>query len=113
MTTVSGFLGHGDEGHELLYFVSTLLVGDDPTALVEVLDDHIAFLTSLHEEGRLVFAGPLATPDGKNTGNGIYALRASTLSEAQDIMRRDPMHRSNIRSGTVSPWTRKTDWTAQ
>lgn len=99
-----------EPGHELLYFVHASLAGDDPRALFSALPEHLAFLADLDAHGNLVFAGPLETPDGANSGTGIYALRASSLAEAEQIVARDPMHAAGIRSPKIYRWNRRTDW---
>jgi hypothetical protein len=52
------------DGHELLYFVETRLVGGDPRAIFTLLHEHLEFLSDLDTQGKLVFAGPLDTPSG-------------------------------------------------
>lgn len=99
--------------HDLLYFVYAELAGDDPSAISAVLREHIDFLARLDEEERLVFAGPLLTVDGHNSGTGIYALRASSLAEAEAIAEADPMRKANIRTATVSAWSRRLEWPRQ
>jgi carboxymethylenebutenolidase len=96
--------------HEMLYFVSTNLVGDDPSALGSVLREHTAFLKRLNNEGRLMFCGPLETADGSNTGDGIYAIRAASLEEAESVVAQDPMHKAKIRAATVRPWHLRSGW---
>lgn len=98
------------EGHELLYFVMSRLIGDDPRVLKMKLKEHLAFGTELHSRGLVVCGGPLLTPGGENSGTGIYALRAASLADAMEIVSQDPMHTAEIRLPTVSPWLRKTDW---
>jgi uncharacterized protein YciI len=97
-------------GHEVLYFVSSELTGQDPDAIFKRLDDHLKFLSQLASDGILVTGGPLETADGANSGNGIYVLRAESLAAAEQIVARDPLHQSGIRVPRVSRWNRKTDW---
>jgi uncharacterized protein YciI len=98
------------DNHELLYFVDTRLAGGDPHAIFGVLHQHLGFLSNLAAEGKLVFAGPLDTATGVNSGNGIYALRVASFAEAQAVVAQDPLHEAGIRIAQVSPWHRKTDW---
>lgn len=98
------------EGHELLYFVMSKLVGNDPAALKAKLIEHLAFGTELHARGVVVCGGPLLMPTGENSGDGIYAIRAASLAEAHELVNQDPMHEAGIRRPTVSSWLRKTDW---
>lgn len=106
-TTEHSTLG---EGHEVLYFVLSELTGEDPAAIFAELDAHLAFLSRLSTEGTLVTGGPLETADGANSGNGIYVLRAVSLTVAQQIAARDPLHRAGIRIPHVHRWNRKRDW---
>jgi uncharacterized protein YciI len=103
MTSATSIFG---EGHELLYFVDTRLAGDDPAAIFSMLHEHLEFLSDLDAQGKLVFAGPLDTPSGASSGNGIYALRVASTAEALAIVRRDPLHRAGIRVCQVYPWHR-------
>jgi uncharacterized protein YciI len=98
------------EGHEVLYFVYSELVGDDPEVIRASLAEHLAFLSELHSEGKLVLGGPLETPDGANSGNGIYVLHAPSLTDADQITARDPLHQRGIRVPRVHRWNRKRDW---
>lgn len=99
-------------GHEVLYFVSSELAAQEPDAIFARLDDHLRFLSQLSSDGILVMGGPLETADGKNSGNGIYVLRAESLTAAEQIVARDPLHQSGIRIPRVSRWNRKKDWSA-
>jgi uncharacterized protein YciI len=99
-------------GHEVLYLVFSELVGHEPEAIFACLDDHLQFLSQLSSDGVLVMGGPLETPDGANSGNGIYVLRADSLAVAEQIVARDPLHQSGIRRAQVSRWNRKKDWSA-
>jgi uncharacterized protein len=98
------------KGHEVLYLVYSELVGDDPDAIFASLAEHLTFLSRLDHDGRLVTGGPLETPDGANSGNGIYVLRAASLPDAERIAARDPLHERGIRMPRVHRWNRKTDW---
>jgi uncharacterized protein YciI len=107
---MTGTSSNFSDSHELLYFVETRLVGGDPRAIFTMLHEHLEFLSDLDAQGKLVFAGPLDTPAGTNSGNGIYALRATSMAEARAIVDRDPLHRARIRAPQIWPWHRKKDW---
>lgn len=100
------------DGHEVLYLVYSELAGDDPRAILGPLADHLTFLSQLAREGLLVTGGPLETPHGANSGNGIYVLRAASLPAAEAIAARDPLHARGIRVASVHRWNRKKDWSA-
>src|SRR5258708_12696558 len=92
--------------HELLYFVDTRLAGGDPHAIFGVLHEHLGFLSNLAAEGKLVFAGPLDTATGANSGNGIYALRVASLAEARAVVPQDPLPKPAIPIGPLTPCPR-------
>jgi uncharacterized protein YciI len=50
-------------------------------------------------------AGPNWTDDEKSwEGDGLVVIRAKSLAEATDIMKRDPMHKSGARKFKIRPW---------
>jgi len=50
-------------------------------------------------------AGPNWTDDEKSwEGDGMVVIRAKSLAEATDIMKRDPMHKSGARKFKIRPW---------
>jgi uncharacterized protein YciI len=98
------------DAHEVLYFVFSQLAGERPDAIFAHLDDHLRFLAQLSSDGALVMGGPLETPQGANSGNGIYVLRAESLADAQQIADADPLHQAGIRTPRVHRWNRKKDW---
>jgi uncharacterized protein YciI len=98
-----------DESHEILYFVMSELVGDDPGVITAKIGEHLAFAAELRGRGIAVDGGPLLTPAGENSGSGIYMLRAASFAEATEIVNQDPMHIAGLRVPTVRPWFRKKD----
>lgn len=109
MSTTAQQSTFGD-GHELLYFVRSDLVGEDPQAIFAALDAHLSFLSQLSEEGILVAGGPLETAEGVFSGDGIYMLRAASLTAARQIVARDPLHLKGIRIPNVLRWNRMKNW---
>jgi uncharacterized protein YciI len=99
-------------GHEVLYFVFSELAGQEPNAIFARLDDHLKFLSQLSSAEILVMGGPLETPEGQNSGNGIYVLRADSLAAAEQIVAADPLHQAGLRIPRVDRWNRKKDWSA-
>lgn len=80
-----------------------------PTGAIEpilaVLEEHLAFQTSLENEGVLFAAGPMWSDDERSwMGDGLVVLRAGSRAEAIAIAERDPMHQKGARSFTVRPW---------
>ncbi|WP_181140729.1 YciI family protein [Streptomyces sp. Ru62] len=96
-----------DDTHELLYLVMSRLVGDDPSTLLPKIKEHLAFGADLESRGITFEGGPLMTPDGENSGTGLYILRAASLAEAEQIASQDPLHAAGLRTPTVSPWYRR------
>jgi uncharacterized protein YciI len=97
------------DSYELLYFVDTRLADDDPRSITSMLREHPKLLSDLDAQGKLAFGGPLDTPSGARSGNGMYALRVGSMAEARTILDRDPLHRSGIRVAWIYPWHRKKD----
>lgn len=87
-----------------LYLVTTVPT-DDLTAIMPVLEDHLAYQVSLEARGDLFAAGPNWTVDGAEwTGEGTVVLRADSLEHATQLMEADPMHSSGARSFSIKPW---------
>lgn len=93
--------------HEPFYLVRSTLSGDDPKAISSALQEHLAFLKTLHNEGKLPFVGPLQTIEGRLTGDGMYALSVDSIEEAMQIVELDPFHRLGIRKAEILIWQRK------
>lgn len=74
-------------------------------AVLENLEEHLAFQVTLEKEGILYAAGPMWTDDEKNwAGDGLVIIRAASRADAIAIAEKDPMHKSGARSFTVRPW---------
>lgn len=87
-----------------LYLVSTTPTGD-LTAIMPVLEDHLAYQVALEAQGVLFAAGPVWTEDEQSwTGSGIVVLRADSMAHATELMNADPMHSSGARSFSIQPW---------
>jgi uncharacterized protein len=71
---------------------------------IEVINEHGEYLLELERNGVLFAAGPLLDDDGKLTGEGLYILRASSRSEAEEILRQDPLFADGSRTLTVHGW---------
>lgn len=87
-----------------LYVVFTSPTGD-LDAIMENLEEHLAFQHDLEQRGIMFAAGPLADDDEKFwEGEGMVIIRADSLDEARKIADSDPMHERGIRRYRVRPW---------
>jgi uncharacterized protein YciI len=58
---------------------------------------HVAYLRSLYDSGKLIFAGRIR----EEGGLGVVAVRAETIDEARAMMEADPQYREGAMRGTV------------
>ena len=67
--------------------------------------EHLEFQVALEKQGIMFAAGPNWTDDEKSwEGDGMVVIRAKSLAEATEIMKRDPMHKSGARKFEIRPW---------
>ena len=67
--------------------------------------EHLEFQVALEKQGIMFAAGPNWTDDEKSLeGDGMVGIRAKSLAEATEIMKRDPMHKSGARKFEIRPW---------
>ena len=87
-----------------LYVVfTTPTKGIEP--VMKVVKEHLEFQVTLEKQGIMFAAGPNWTDDEKSwEGDGMVVIRAKSLAEATDIMKRDPMHKSGARKFKIRPW---------
>jgi uncharacterized protein len=87
-----------------LYVVfTTPTKGMEP--IMKVIKEHLEFQVALEKQGIMFAAGPNWTDDEKSwEGDGMVVIRAKSLAEATDIMKRDPMHKSGARKFNIRPW---------
>ncbi|HRP23936.1 MAG TPA: YciI family protein [Rhodocyclaceae bacterium] len=87
-----------------LYLVHTRPVaGLD--AVMDCLEEHLAYQVALERRGVLFAAGPIFSDDGQRwSGEGCVAIRAGSLDEAREIAALDPMHARGARRFIVQPW---------
>lgn len=79
--------------------------GATPEQLGTVLPDHLEYMIGLEKKGALFASGPLATADGKMTGDGLTVLRAANIDEARAIASADPFVKNKLRTFEVREWT--------
>ena len=86
------------------YVVSTSPT-DGMEPVMAALEEHLAFLVKLGQDGILFGAGPHWADDEHSWhGEGMVILRADSLAHATEIAGEDPMHSSGARKFTVRPW---------
>jgi len=87
------------------YFMVILLAGpnreQDSLELVKLQDGHMANITSLANEGKLILAGSFLD-DGKM--RGIFVFDVATDSEARKLVDSDPMIKSGRMIYEIHPW---------
>lgn len=72
----------------------------DMDARARTRDDHLDYLRGLHEQGRLVLAGPLADNSG-----AVVVFAADTVADAQAMVDADPYTAANVGTGhTIREW---------
>ena len=67
----------------------------------KVLDQHVAYFTSLVDSGKAVIGGPL-TDDGEI--RGLYVLRAKSATEAREWADADPAVKAGYFAVEMHPW---------
>jgi uncharacterized protein len=86
-----------------LYVVTSIAKSLD--AVKENLPEHRAYLRELENKDILFGAGPLWTDDGQYfEGDGMLIYRASSVEDAQQLARTDPMHKNGAREFKIRPW---------
>lgn len=70
---------------------------DESAALrAEFGEAHVAYVTKLHEEGRIVLAGPRREPDGETSKGAVIVFRAKSLEAAKDWVAGDPYMKGGV-----------------
>lgn len=83
----------------MAHFVFTYGYNDTPLR-AERRDDHVAHLETLHREGSLVLAGPLADLSG-----GVIVLAADDRAAAEALVARDPYTQLDVtRDRALQEW---------
>jgi uncharacterized protein len=94
---------HNLLGMRLYVISSTPTNGLGP--VLQKLNEHIEYQTSLERDGIMFAAGPLASEDLTEwLGEGLFMYRAKSIDEARKYAAADPMHSSGARAFTVREW---------
>ncbi len=87
-----------------LYVVLTKPTGG-MEAVMENLQEHLAYQLELEANGSMFAAGPFADDNEQEwEGEGMVILRTNSLEEARTIAENDPMHKSGARAYRIRPW---------
>jgi uncharacterized protein len=74
-------------------------------AILNNLEEHLAYQTKLERDGIMFAAGPLASEDLTEwLGEGLFMYRADSIDAARKLAEADPMHSSGARSFTIREW---------
>ncbi len=78
----------------------------DSTALrAKFREQHVDRVTKLHEQGRIVLAGPIKCDDGATSIGAVIALTAENLEEAKAFVAADPYVTGGVfQTVTVQPF---------
>ena len=72
----------------------------DLDARARVRPDHLAYVTSLHDQGKVVLAGPVGDGSG-----AMMVLSVGSLREAEEIVKADPYTAAGVGADHVlRPW---------
>ena len=52
--------------------------------------EHVAYIESLHQAGKITFAGPMQSEDRKISNGVVILFEAADLDEAKRIVHQDP-----------------------
>lgn len=98
-------LGGNDNGMKT-YVFCLLKTGSNTTATKEeknkYFEGHMANISRLADEGKLIVAGPFMKND-KNY-RGIFIFNVATVEEAQALVETDPAVKAKIFEAELTPW---------
>jgi uncharacterized protein len=74
--------------------------------ILEILPAHLEYWARMEREQIMFAAGPKMPVDPTQawSGEGMVIFRAPSMDAAKEIAEADPMHKSQARSYTLSPW---------
>jgi len=68
-------------------------------------EPHVAHVTALHEQGRIVLAGPIKSDDGATSIGAVIAFTADSLKDARAIVAADAYVAAGVfQTLTVQPF---------
>lgn len=74
--------------------------------ILEILPSHLDYWAQMERERVVFAAGPKMPMDPTDiwSGDGLVIFRAPSMEAAKKIADADPMHKTQARSYTLSPW---------
>lgn len=75
--------------------------GESQQMTRELMDGHLANISRLAEEGKMVVAGPFGAP---SPYRGIFLFNTDNLDSAKSWMDSDPAIQAGILKGSLHPW---------
>ena len=97
---------NADEYGMKKYVFCLLKSGTNTTASKEeinkVFEGHMANISKLAKEGKLVVAGPFMKND--RNYRGIYIFNVETIEEAQTLVATDPAIQAKLLEAELTPW---------
>lgn len=95
-----------DERGMKTYVFCILKTGSNTTATKEektkYFEGHMANITRLADEGKLIVAGPFKKND--RNYRGIFIFNCATVEEAQALVETDPAVKAKIFEAELTPW---------
>jgi catechol 2,3-dioxygenase len=75
-----------------------------PSPQIDVILEHLEWITELDRQGLIYAAGPFVTPEQSMQGDGLLIIRAESEEQAKAIFAQDPIHQGGYREAHVFGW---------
>jgi catechol 2,3-dioxygenase-like lactoylglutathione lyase family enzyme/uncharacterized protein YciI len=75
-----------------------------PSPQIDVILEHLEWITDLERQGLVYASGPFVTPEQSMQGDGLLIIRADSLPHAKEIFAQDPIHQGGYREAHVFGW---------
>lgn len=96
----------GDQYGMKMYFLVILKTGSnqitDKEKTAELFKGHMANISKLVKDGKMVIAGPLGKNDKQY--RGIFVLNVKTKEEAEALLEGDPVLKEKLMEAEIYPW---------
>jgi len=74
-------------------------------AMKPLLATHLDYMIGLEKQGVLFASGPLGSPEGGMSGEGMTVLRAADAAQARALAEADPFFVHGLRTFELREWT--------